>query len=1401
MFLTGYIKVDGQLSYLAWKDIKATECLWTFSPYHADEIYDVELGKIPEYPVISSPMVLKEFYNEDYLLGILKRTKVSGKITCYGQNQQNELMLDTLAFARNYTFDKNDVVKDVVATMGLSVLYDFEASDRILQYSYAKDGDFFTRLDITYAGVEIHLEKAPFNLNEKSFELVDASKQYSKKILTKTIKDIDYFALCESLDMSWFRDEDGDKKKYESIKTVRDFELKIMTPLLKAIEEAMANDTEVEVSVDTETTGLNVYNLKRNNPDKDHVVAIPITWKVDEGFVIFTDMEHFQNVDNDYVSRRLAEIFEDFEGERTIEYWEENDNSQQVDSLQSMNLFGDTNSENAITDKDLQGCTKKVTTIIRRFINLIGHNVMFDKRAFIDSNQYFYFNNDTMQMSFNLCSKLVKGSNKLKVLTRKLFGHETPELSDILGKGNEDKYRFLTDELVAKIYGCADADYTLQVYKVLKKIMTTEMYNNYQALDVPLLNILPESEYNGLAIKEDEAMALGEVVYNDINKLKEFAFKYVGIFIAYNKQRFAIEAKKTAGIYNDEEYSEAIANIKPNTDLVYEFEFKPNELRKVLFEILKYPIKAWTTGANPQPKLDKYAMKKLISEKRSVDNDKFNRLERDIISSGITQEEYDNLLAKGDKRSLKKAESMVLISAADFNKCKYPLALILQKYAELNKEYTAYYKPMQETNMEGRIFKSYSLARIETRRIQNAAQTMKGNLKALVQSQGEDYYLLDFDMSQVEYRIMLSLAGHMLMIDRMKDPEKDYHTETASLINAIPAHKVSKSVRKKAKGVSFGVPYGLGERSLCENLFGTINDENLFATRLLLAKWEKANRPIMDFLNAERDNALLARAMSDELRDFMDAWERDDKGDYVKDNTGHRVPKNVGFIYDKYGFYRTFDLTDVGQDESAIRRRSTGRYDSAESKIRRPAGNFPIQCFAAELFRIILIRFYKRCVKEGIADKIVWHMLIHDELLCSVHKSIHPFFIYKIVKESCMVTMKGHTKYFVGINIGNTWGEVKDDAREAPVYFVDRIIKRWDAGEFGSGPFWFNDPWNEVIKPERAKYVGERINEVIHQVQPNIDNEPINIPLIMEKFDNYTVRAYVGDYGYNTFTDEGLSKKELDNAEIQDKLWASRFETWALDFFPEGKPLVNFDGKLTVLRKVTRDKKVEVEMDNLDLSLLFEEDDIHNSDNDYWSFDVSECGDAFDASIVDDSYEDDVFMYEIDDTITKADNIAAMLKVKTRYKNLNVMLEQVMITIPRKHLQEVKDYLKPYLTSTGKSAVFKFTESGAERWLTISDEIDWDALDCFITDICKFENIVRANNKYSPKHFKVIGNTIVIELATIYKFTNCENWLRQFEVKKGYNVMLKTPVGDTRKLLFNVSVTYEQIDNYIAKEF
>ena len=80
------------------------------------------------------------------------------------------------------------------------------------------------------------------------------------------------------------------------------------------------------------------------------------------------------------------------------------------------------------------------------------------------------------------------------------------------------------------------------------------------------------------------------------------------------------------------------------------------------------------------------------------------------------RQEYEKLRAGSDEDK-KKASKMELISVDEFNKLEYPLALLFEQYAILDKEYTSYYKPMLEDNLESKIFKSYSLARIETRRI------------------------------------------------------------------------------------------------------------------------------------------------------------------------------------------------------------------------------------------------------------------------------------------------------------------------------------------------------------------------------------------------------------------------------------------------------------------------------------------------------------------------------------------------------------------------------------------------------------------------------------------------------------------------------------------------------------
>lgn len=162
---------------------------------------------------------------------------------------------------------------------------------------------------------------------------------------------------------------------------------------------------------------------------------------------------------------------------------------------------------------------------------------------------------------------------------------------------------------------------------------------------------------------------------------------------------------------------------------------------------------------------------------------------------------------------------MVLISAEEFNRKRYPLALVIQKYSELNKEYTSYYKPIESENLESKIFKSYNMARIKTRRIANPGQTMKGSLKALVKAYDDDSYVLDFDMSQVEQRIMVSLSHYTEMIEKMRNPEKDAHTETASMVESKPPHKITKKERKAAKSVTFGKPFGLGLKKLCEKMF------------------------------------------------------------------------------------------------------------------------------------------------------------------------------------------------------------------------------------------------------------------------------------------------------------------------------------------------------------------------------------------------------------------------------------------------------------------------------------------------------------------------------------------------------------------------------------------------------
>lgn len=1134
-----------------------------FSIYHKDDRINT---LAPTHPLLNEG-IMKKVDLTDYVVESYIIQRFGTKIERGGVGNYIGRIIESISYAERYfTDDMPGVQRTKYKSQG-NIIEQFEAADQFVTYAYSKCNGMRETLSVKYNGITVDLGSSALKPRFK-MTYVELDTQSAYDLKGKTIEKITFDTLSQASDMSWYKENGDCKKNYSSVTSLQDFELRVMLPLTNAIAKAHEKNEVLLVSLDTETTGLAIWNLSKSNPDKDHCVTLQLSWEDDQGVIMYFDMEYFNNCPVETVMHRLQELFQKYDGERKI-----------------------------------QRCNGTEVCIARDWYELIGHNIMFDRKVGWDEGVDLWFDEDTLQMAFCINTASVRGNNKLKVLTRKFFGHETPELEDILGSKNQDKFKFLKDEEVVQIYGCADTDYTRLLYKKLRPLMGDYLYMRYKAQDVVLLNILAMSEYYGLHTVEDKVKELADETLNNINILVETMHSYVGAHLEAMQLKTELDILLKTGAITKQEYADRILSFKPSPNCAYVFDVTAAELRKVLFDILKYPVIAMTEGKNPVPKTDKFTMKKLLQTSRS-EHSTARKLNYDVLKTGCDRREYMRL-REGGEDDQKKADGMVLISAAEFNKLEYPLALIIQKWSELNKEYTAYYKPFVTKANEGKMFYSYRMARIETRRIANPGQTLKGKLKKLVLSYNDDYYLLDFDMSQAEYRVMISLAGFVDLIEKMRDPEKDYHTETASVVNNIPAHRVSKKIRKQTKSISFGIPYGLGERSLCESIFGEVNEHNLYLTRVMINKWKENNHPVMQLLEDARDNALIEWQISEELRDFMGFWEneRDGEGHIVYDEiglpklkldaNGNKIPIPISRVCNDLGFYRTFSLANIDMSDKAVKRRATGRYEGKESNIRRAAGNYGIQSYAAELFRIILMRFYYACEKKGYThgDKIIWHMLIHDELLCSVHKSIHPFEIYQLVKESCMLRLKGHTNYFVGINVGNTWGECKDDAREAPVIFVNRIVKRWkqsvvdgDNGEFsvrntpvqfrrlnaetGEEEYWFNDPF-DFIKPYMDEYKRDRIGEVVRAIDPGVDTGVVDVARIVEGFDNYTVRAYVDDYpsAYKVdkedyFNGEFGGVRHYDDDAIADAKWEACFVSWIKDQYGEDKKFKRLRGDL-----------------------------------------------------------------------------------------------------------------------------------------------------------------------------------------------------------------------------------------------
>lgn len=256
------------------------------------------------------------------------------------------------------------------------------------------------------------------------------------------------------------------------------------------------------------------------------------------------------------------------------------------------------------------------------------------------------------------------------------------------------------------------------------------------------------------------------------------------------------------------------------------------------------------------------------------------------------------------------------------------------------------------------------------------------------------YYMFDTDYSSVEYRVLGNMSGNTMIKDSFYDPDFDYHTYQAARMYGVPYSSVTGKLRKAAKGINFGLPYGMGDESLGVRIFGEKSDENTRKASALRKSYFKGQEDIEVFFQNARDSGVAN-----------------------------------GYTETYFG-----------------RRRYYNRARFSTSSIRRQAGNHVIQGTAADVYKLAVGRVFKRICKEGWLGKVLLTGFIHDELLGEVSVDIDPMKWLKVLREEFEVKIadaQGNPwcPLYMGFGWGRNWYEAK--STEIPIKLQWEFVEKY----------------------------------------------------------------------------------------------------------------------------------------------------------------------------------------------------------------------------------------------------------------------------------------------------------------------------------------------------------------------
>ena len=310
-------------------------------------------------------------------------------------------------------------------------------------------------------------------------------------------------------------------------------------------------------------------------------------------------------------------------------------------------------------------------------------------------------------------------------------------------------------------------------------------------------------------------------------------------------------------------------------------------------------------------------------------------------------------------------------------KGKHEIIEKIIEYRGLTKLYSAYIEGLiSQVYADGKIHTIYTQTITRTGRLSSIEPNLQnipirseeGRLirKAFLPS--DDSVILSSDYSQIELRVLSHMAHIQSLIDAFNNGI-DIHTKTASDIFGVDINSVTKDERRMAKGVNFGIIYGISSYGLSENLNIPVSEARKF-----IEDYHKTYPGVKEYMDS-----VISEAKANE------------------------------FVKTLFGRIRT--ISEINNKNYLIR-----------SAAERICLNTPIQGTAADIMKKAMIDVYNEFKSMNLKSKIL--VQVHDELVIDCKKDEIEI-VKGILKDKMTNVYKLSVSLDVDINYGDDWYDAK----------------------------------------------------------------------------------------------------------------------------------------------------------------------------------------------------------------------------------------------------------------------------------------------------------------------------------------------------------------------------------------